>query len=312
MSALLSARIITQTTRLVYKQSKLATSYFHFDTKPAEDLNPNVATLKQDQVLNLEKIKLEISKINALKVRGKRLYFSTCSSLKDAVLENCVIVDKSSLIKEIMDDPDKELMLTFPRRWGKSFSLDLIRRFFEIEVDPQGDELREDLKINKRLFENAIVSAGDSNSRVREPMNILHEIQLFEEHFGKYPVVYFNLSGVIVSERETVAQKLACIVSSLYSEYAYLENSKRLEYLDKQTLRFVKSEEFTKLPDHETLTSSIETLVSLLFKHFQQPVLLLVDDFDVSISNAFRLTSPYETKKTIELIKSKDSKIFCF
>jgi hypothetical protein len=275
-----------------------------FNNKTPPKINTVNEKLIRDQSFNIEKTERDILKLSKLEVRSKRLHFSSCSSFKDAVLENRVVVDKSGIIKQILNETNKELLLIFPRRWGKSFSLDLMRRFFEIEVDEHGNQLYNNSKINTRLFENAIVSGGDVNSRLREAMYILHEIKLIEEHFGKYPVVYLNLYGAIACGTESVAQKLACIVRLLYTDFSYLEYSGRLSYLERKVFSYGRSVEFIDGPDLEFLKTSLGTLCALLFKHFQRPVVLLIDDYDAPFSSAFSLASPYETQNAIELIKS--------
>ena len=46
-------------------------------------------------------------------------------------------VDKSLLIQELLDDGDSHLIITRPRRWGKSINLSMLKAFFSLEVDPK-------------------------------------------------------------------------------------------------------------------------------------------------------------------------------
>ena len=57
---------------------------------------------------------------------------------KNFLLESDLFVDKSLLIKEFLEDSAKVVLVTRPRRWGKSLNMDMPRRFLAIEVDAQG------------------------------------------------------------------------------------------------------------------------------------------------------------------------------
>ena len=46
-----------------------------------------------------------------------------------------VFVDKTLFIKEIIDSSEKAILITYPRRWGKSLNLDTLKVFFEIESE---------------------------------------------------------------------------------------------------------------------------------------------------------------------------------
>ena len=54
------------------------------------------------------------------------------------LLESTVFVDKSLFIKEFLEDNSDVVLLTRPRRWGKSLNMDMLGRFLAIQVDAQG------------------------------------------------------------------------------------------------------------------------------------------------------------------------------
>lgn len=57
---------------------------------------------------------------------------------KTLLLNSDVFVDKSLMIKELLEDSGEVILITRPRRWGKSLNMDMLRKFFEIEVDAKG------------------------------------------------------------------------------------------------------------------------------------------------------------------------------
>ncbi|MBX9889871.1 MAG: AAA family ATPase [Amoebophilaceae bacterium] len=59
----------------------------------------------------------------------------------DLLVNSDVFVDKSLLIKEVLEDSGKIILITRPRRWGKTINMDMVRRFLEIETDAGGNPL---------------------------------------------------------------------------------------------------------------------------------------------------------------------------
>jgi len=59
-----------------------------------------------------------------------------------------VFVDKSILLRELLDDGNDTLLITRPRRWGKSLNMSMMQKFFEIEVDKNGTQLPEEMRKN--------------------------------------------------------------------------------------------------------------------------------------------------------------------
>ena len=61
------------------------------------------------------------------------------SNFKRVASESDVFVDKTLFIKEIIDSTEEAILITRPRRWGKSLNLDMLKTFFEFEMDEQGN-----------------------------------------------------------------------------------------------------------------------------------------------------------------------------
>ncbi|MDN3030874.1 MAG: AAA family ATPase [Candidatus Tisiphia sp.] len=64
--------------------------------------------------------------------------FVGTDDFKALLLNSDIFVDKSLMIKELLGDSGAVTLITRPRRWGKSLNMDMVRRFFEIEVDEHG------------------------------------------------------------------------------------------------------------------------------------------------------------------------------
>src|SRR5689334_8922064 len=71
---------------------------------------------------------------------------------RSLVENSTVIVDKSMLIKEFLAYKGESLLITYPRRWGKTINMNMIKTFLELEVDEQGKELPKSQKSNLSVF----------------------------------------------------------------------------------------------------------------------------------------------------------------
>ena len=71
---------------------------------------------------------------------------------KTLLLNSDVFVDKSLMIKELLEDSGDVILITRPRRWGKSLNTNMLQKFFEIEVDERGMPLAEEGRVNNKLF----------------------------------------------------------------------------------------------------------------------------------------------------------------
>ena len=72
-----------------------------------------------------------------------------------------VFVDKSMFIKEFLEaSSGKVVLITRPRRWGKSLNMDMLQRFLSIEVDEQGAPLPQEESLNRKLFVGGEVKLG--------------------------------------------------------------------------------------------------------------------------------------------------------
>ncbi len=71
-----------------------------------------------------------------------------------------IFVDKSLLVKEIIENSGDVVLIIRPRRWGKSLNMDMVEKFFSIEVDAAGNPLPYDQRVNNKLFTGGEVDLG--------------------------------------------------------------------------------------------------------------------------------------------------------
>ena len=170
-------------------------------------------------------------------------------------------VDKSLLIKEFVDSPPGQVqIITRPRRHGKTFALSMLQHFMAEEVNG---------KKTKGLFNHLLIA--------KQPGDYI------KRHQGQYPVVFLTLKGVKESNFENAQQKLSSIISDLYTEHVYLLASDKLLSHHKKRFERILNEE-AALP---ILKGSLHYLTQLLYHHFNKQVIVLIDEYDTPLHEAY-------------------------
>ena len=163
-------------------------------------------------------------------------------------------IDKTMLIEQTLNNWSKVTLFTRPRRFGKTLGMSMLRSFFEIGTD-------------KSLFDGLYISQNKS---------------LCAEHMGKYPVIFLTLKGV---EGLTFAK-----AKSMLSEIIKDEADRHYILNSSETLTSVDRESFMKIltGNEENIENSLKTLSRLLYKHYGQKVVILIDEYDVPLDKAYQ------------------------
>lgn len=170
-------------------------------------------------------------------------------------------IDKTGLIEQLLDSWGKVNLFTRPRRFGKSLNMSMLRYFFEIGTD-------------KTLFDG---------------LHILQRKDLCDEYMGRFPVVFLTLKGVDGLTFEKATNKLIKIVALEAERFIFLKNSDKLTDNEKQRYcALVKMQDGKYAMDEDTLESALQTLSELLYRHYGQKVVILVDEYDVPLDKAYQ------------------------
>lgn len=168
--------------------------------------------------------------------------------------EGFYYVDKTMLIEQLLDNWGEAHLFTRPRRFGKSLNMSMLKCFFEIGTD-------------KLLFDNLYISKNKN---------------LCDEYMGKYPVVSISLKGVNAGSFEDARAFLCDIFAEEVYRHQYLLQSDKLTELDKQRFRKLLDEDMTD----KILISGLRRLTALMEKHYNQKVIVLIDEYDVPLAKA--------------------------
>lgn len=171
--------------------------------------------------------------------------------------EDFYYVDKTMLIKELLDNWAEVNLFTRPRRFGKTLNMSMLKAFFELNSD-------------KNCFRDTRIS---------------REVYLCEQYMGKFPVIFISLKSISAQTYEKACDMAIQIVNGEARRFQYLLDSERLTEYDKDAFKSLL------LPDmkESVLCSSLRILSELLEKHHGQKVILLIDEYDVPLAKAFEL-----------------------
>ena len=163
-------------------------------------------------------------------------------------------IDKSYLIKELLENWAKVTLFTRPRRFGKSLNMSMLKKFFDING-------------NKEIFKH---------------LKIAQETRLCEEYMGKYPVISVSLKGINAQTYEKAIEMTVQLIKGEARRFQYLLESSRLTEYDKKAYTALLETDV----DEGTLCSSLKVLSELLEKHYGKKVIILIDEYDVPLAKA--------------------------
>ena len=175
-------------------------------------------------------------------------------NFKEIVDGKYYYVDKTELISDLLGNIGKVNLFTRPRRFGKTLNMSMLQSFFEIGAD---EGMFEGLAINK-------------------------DTKLCTNYMGKYPVIAISLKSVDRIKFEDAYKKLQDIIIEEASRFQFLLDSEKLSEYDKIPLKQIleRKEEFD-------VSTSLKMLCTLLEKHYDQKVILLIDEYDVPLDKAY-------------------------
>ncbi len=175
-------------------------------------------------------------------------------SFEEMRREEFYFVDKTGLIKELLNNRGKVNLFTRPRRFGKTLSMSMMKSFFEIGCD-------------ESLFEG---------------LEISYETKLCEEYMGQFPVVSLSLKGVEAFDFQTACRMMARVINEEARRLQFLLESERLTDIDKEAYYGLLKKDM----DIDTLSCSIREFTEVLHKHYGKRVIVLIDEYDVPLAKA--------------------------
>ena len=170
-------------------------------------------------------------------------------------------IDKSGLIEQLVQLGGEVTLFTRPRRFGKTLNMSMLRSFFETGTDAS-------------LFDGLYISGNK---------------EICDEYMGKYPVIFLSLKDVDGLKYENAKYRIMELIGREAERYFFLGDSDRLSENEKEQYKAVIALQNGKYSmDENVLTSSLRLLSHLLFQHYGEKTVILIDEYDVPLDKAFQ------------------------
>ena len=189
-------------------------------------------------------------------------------------------IDKTGLIKTLLENPGKVNLFTRPRRFGKTLNMSMLKYFFEAGRDVMPFN-------NDMTFNNGM---SFDNSTLFDGLEISKEKELCEEYMGKFPVISITLKGATGENFEDAKVMLRRIIGKEAMRFRFLLESDRIDDAERSQYEALVSMDKTGAftMSDELLKDSMQMLSYLLQKHYGQEVIMLIDEYDVPLDKAYQ------------------------
>lgn len=172
-------------------------------------------------------------------------------------------VDKTLLIKDLLDNKADVNLFTRPRRFGKTLNMSMLQCFFEDERHWNTGEKKD----NTALFNG---------------MNIMDEGHKYTSQMGQYPVINLSLKSAKQGTLELAFKCLREEISSEFRRHQFIVESDLLKDQKEEFLKIAKKDE-----DMSLYITALKFLSECLYKYFGKKVIILIDEYDVPLENSF-------------------------
>ena len=176
---------------------------------------------------------------------------------------NGYFVDKTLMIRDLIENHAMVTLFTRPRRFGKTLNQFMIRRFFEDEITEKGEKVD-----NGYLFDGlAITRCGEE---------IL-------QHQQRYPVIFMSLKSAKQDSYDMAYASLIDEISKEFKRHAYLLQGESLSPKEKQEFQLVMDKEAQPI----AYAKALGFLSECLTKYHGHKTIILIDEYDVPLENAY-------------------------
>lgn len=168
---------------------------------------------------------------------------------------NCFYVDKTAFLKEWWENGDDVTLITRPRRFGKTLTMNMVKTFFSLEDAGKGE-----------LFEGLSIWEEDRYRTLQ----------------GTYPVIFLSFADVKQTTCESAQKNINQSIASLYSRYSFLKDSPVLTTKDRGYWERVSA--------HMSVSDaslSLHNLSEYLSRYYQKKVIILLDEYDTPMHEAY-------------------------
>lgn len=168
----------------------------------------------------------------------------------------CYFVDKTMMIKDLIDGGAMVTLFTRPRRFGKTLNMSMLQRFFE--------------------------KTDNDNSYLFEGLNIMGVGEQYLAHMGQYPVISISLKSMKQPDFETAYELFKYIVLEEFQRHTEILKSDIIDDAEKKYFNNI----YSNNASYSDFTKALKFLSECLFKIYGKKTIILIDEYDVPLANA--------------------------
>lgn len=183
-------------------------------------------------------------------------------NFEDIRKEDFYYVDKTSLIRNLLENRSYVTLFTRPRRFGKALNMSMLKYFFETGSDPA-------------LFNGLEIST---------------DAEFCSKYQGKFPVISISLKSTEGNTIEKAQKKFRSVIGSEAVRFSFLSDSERLTETERrQFAKLIQLDDKGEFAmSDELLENSLLMLSRFLRKHYGQKTIILIDEYDVPLDKAYQ------------------------
>lgn len=174
------------------------------------------------------------------------------------IREKYYFVDKTDFIRQLIDTHSKVTLITRPRRFGKTLTMSMLEYFFSIDREQESRILFNGLAIEK---------AGPD----------------YMKHRGQHPVIFISLKDIKNLSWESMLDQWCLFIRKVYLKYKYICTSDKVDAAMKEDFDRIIKREATE----NELADSLTRLMEIMQAYSGKPVILLIDEYDAPIQQAW-------------------------
>lgn len=187
---------------------------------------------------------------------------TTSDNFGNLVRKNCLLVDKTLMIKEFIQELEVFLILR-PRRSGKSLAMSMLQHFFASHVAGEA---------TKGLFDHFLIAKEDNG-------------EFLNMHQGQYPVISITLKDIKAPTYDEAMTQMESLIQKLYREHQALltADCPKITKEDKSVFQA-----YLNGTMRDKLQSALSFLSDFLFKAYGKKTIILIDEYDAPLTSAYQ------------------------
>ena len=179
------------------------------------------------------------------------------SDFKMLRLRKNYYIDKTMYIKHMIDNQAGVILVTRPRRFGKTLNMSMLKYYFDNTA-----------KDSKEIFEG---------------LKIMEQGEEYTSKLGYYPVIYLTLKDVQDTNYHNMLLDMKTAMMNMYQAHRYLLDSDKVYPEEKEKILDI----LYAREDENALKASVIELSKYLSRHYGKQVILLIDEYDVPLQNVY-------------------------